>query len=473
MAETSECKPFRGQFADPTVGHRSHASVARAAVRNFCLSAVANHHLEGSLNAPSFAFATSTVDITDTLGYSMPSHGPYSHAVTAAYALAVAVQSTADMGDVPIPKGFRKAMQSEHSAFWSEAVNKELSGLIDRGTWDVVLVSDIPSGSNVMRCHYVFTVKRKSDGSVDRFKARLVADGNSQRYKVDFDRVFAAVVRPTTLRLMLTIAAAKDYNLTQIDVVQAYLQAEITEPLYMRVPEGLPTFDDEGRPLVLKLKRGLYGCKQSGRLWSETLSEFLVGWGFQRSHIDVCLYTYCKGSSILWLCWYVDDAVLADNDSQLRDRFVADLHKRFPIDDRGELEWVLGISVTRDRTTRSLTLSQKLYVADIVTRYASFIDTGITRKFDTPLPEGIVMTPDDSPKYDSPEWHAMATKRPTYMSIVGALLWLANMTYPQLGYATSQLARFVTNPGKIHFDMAIRVLVYVKGAENAALESRS
>ena len=264
-------------FADPTVSYRGHAFVATTAVQNFCFSAIANHHLEHRLDTPTFAFATSINDITDSFGYTLPRHGGYDPTVTSAYALAITVQPTTDMGDVPIPKGFRRAMQSEHSTYWSEAVNKELSGLIARGTWEPMLASAVPNGSNVMRCHYIFTVKRKSDGSVDRFKARLVADGNSQKYKVDFDRVFAAVVRPTTLRLILAIAAAKDYNLTQIDVVQAYLQAEVTESLYMRMPEGLPSFDDDGRPLVVKLKRGLYGCKQSGRLWSETLAAFLIG----------------------------------------------------------------------------------------------------------------------------------------------------------------------------------------------------
>ena len=92
----------------------------------------------------------------------------------------------------------------------------------------------MPDGANLMNCHYVFALKRKSDGSIEKFKARLVADGNTQKYGVDFDRVFSTVVKTSTIRLVLIIAAARDYNLTSIDIRQAYLQAELKEDLFMR-----------------------------------------------------------------------------------------------------------------------------------------------------------------------------------------------------------------------------------------------
>jgi hypothetical protein len=183
----------------------------------------------------------------------------------------------------------------------------------------------------------------------------------------------------------------------------------------------------------------------------------------------VCLYLYDKDGSLLYVCVYVDDAAIVDNDSALRDRFVSDLGKRFPIEDKGELEWLLGIAVRRDRVNQSLELSQELYVADIIGRFADFIDGGLTKNYDTPFPEGLVLSRGDSPEPDSEAWRQMATRRPVYMSIVGALCWLANMTFPQLAYATTQLSRFVTNPGPAHFNAALRVLVYASGARNHVL----
>ena len=128
-----------------------------------------------------------------------------------------------------------------------------------------------------MHCHFVFAIKRKADGSIDKFKARLVADGNTQKHGVDFNRVFATVVKALTIRLVLAIAAVRNYNLTSLDIRQAYLQATIDEDLYMRVPPGINSGNNS---LVCKLRRSLYGLKQAGRACGLLLTSFLVSWGF-------------------------------------------------------------------------------------------------------------------------------------------------------------------------------------------------
>ena len=164
----------------------------------------------------------------------------------------------------------------------------------------------LPRGANVMNCHYVFTVKRHANGTVEKFKARLVADGNTQRFGVDFDRIFSTVVKISTIRLVLAVAAAFDYNLTSTDIRQAYLQAELSEDLFMRMPPGLPTRDDEGNLLVVKLRRSLYGLRQAGAEWWRLLTSFLVDeWGFVQSTIDVCLYLHL----LVWLLHFVGPCV--------------------------------------------------------------------------------------------------------------------------------------------------------------------
>jgi hypothetical protein len=372
---------------------------------------------------------------------------------------------TADMGDLTIPSGFRRAIDGPQADRWKEAIAKELGGLIALGTWEIVPASSMPSGSNLMNCHFVFTVKRKADGSIEKFKARLVADGNTQKFGVDFDRVFATVVKTLTIRLVLAIAAARDYNLTSIDIRQAYLQAELKDDLYMRIPPGLPP-----RPgYVCKLKRSLYGLKQAGREWANLFAQFLITWGLVRSTIDICLYTYSLASKILWVLIYVDDALIVDNDKSLRSRFVHDLSARFPVEDKGELSWILNVAIRRDRSARKLILSQELYVDDLLSKCDGFLSGSTTRRFDSPLDEHVDLAPETSPEVGSDEYVSMNAQRQLYMSLVGGLLWLANMTRPDIAFAASQLARVLGNPGRHHVRSAARVLIYLRGTKARAL----
>ena len=148
------------------------------------------------------------------------------------FAFASAVGTTnivhsADLGDVVVPKSFKAALQGPHKSYWWDAIMRELNGLIALRTWSTMRTCDLPKGAALMMCHFVFAIKRLASGAIEKFKARLVADGNTQKFGVDFDRVFATVVKTPTIRLVLIIAAAYDYNLTSIDIRQAYLQAEL------------------------------------------------------------------------------------------------------------------------------------------------------------------------------------------------------------------------------------------------------
>ena len=276
------------------------------------------------------------------------------------------------------------------------------------------------------------------------------------------------VAKLSTLRIMLAIAAAHDYNLTSIDIRQAYLQAKVNEDLYMRMPPGLPQRDANGGKLIVKLRKSLCGLRQAGREWSTLLSGFLTEWGFYRSTIDTCLYVYRGDSSLLYVVVWVDDCVIVDNSTDLRNTFVSALSNRFPLEDKGTLDWVLQVKVIRDRSTRSLTLSQQLYVSDLVHRYSHLISS-ISHHFDSPYDASHTLSLQQCPARDSTKYEDMATYRETYMSLVGAFPWLANMTRFELGYISSQLARFVSNPGRFHFQAALRVLVYLKGSPHRTL----
>jgi hypothetical protein len=195
----------------------------------------------------------------------------------------------------------------------------------------------------------------------------------------------------------------------------------------------------------------------------------LVSWGFVRSTIDTCLFTYAKDKLILWVLVYVDDCLIVENDESLRSRFVTDLGKRFPVDDRGELEWLLGVAITRERDHNVLSLSQESYIKDLVEKYASHVSAGHTRKYDTPMEEGLRLSVDDCPAPNSEAAEQMAPRKVVYMALVGAFLWLANMTRNEISHVTSQLARFISNPGVTHFNAAMRVLTYLDNTRSRKL----
>ena len=190
----------------------------------------------------------------------------------------------------------------------------------------------------------------------------------------------------------------------------------------------------------------MYGLRQAGREWSNLLSSFLIKWGFVRSTIDVCLYSYQRipHITLLVIVW-VDDCIIADNDSSLRSRFVKDLGKAFPIENKGDIHWVLQVKVTRDRKQSSLVLSQQLYIQDLANRFGHLINENV-RRFDSPCDPSAQFSQDQCPCIESQEYEDMAVHRDEYMSMVGAFLWLANVTRFEIGYIAAQLARhFLTN----------------------------
>lgn len=236
----------------------------------------------------------------------------------------------------------------------------------------------------------------------------------------------------------------------------------------MEVPPGMPATDRDEAPLVARLRRSLYGLKQAGREWHQLLTSTLREWGFIQSTIDICLFTYKRGDSLLLMVVWVDDCVIADNDPALRNEFVTWLGNKFPVEDKGDLQWILHVKIARDRPNNSLSLSQELYVRDLLDRY-SYLLEGLTRRFDSPYDATVILSPEQCPAPDSREQSDMAKHHQDYMSLVGAFLWLSNVSRPELAYIAGQLARFVSNPGMVHYRAALRVLIYLRGSATATL----
>jgi hypothetical protein len=291
----------------------------------------------------------------------------------------------------------------------------------------------------------VYRIKRKADGTVERYKARLVAQGYTQQEGVDFFDTFSPVAKLTTMRLLLAIAAAQGWFLKQLDVDNAFLHGDLNEEVYMKLPPGLqPEFPNQ----VCRLQKSLYGLRQASRQWFSKLSNALVSLGFRHSEYDHSLFTKSQNGSFTALLVYVDDIILTGNSLSSIESVKNFLHATFKIKDLGDLKYFLGLEVSRSH--KGIHLCQRKYALDILS------ETGLlaAKKCSTP------MVRDSKPLYDS----SAPPHDPTaYRRIIGKLLYLTN-TRPDISFAVQQLSQFMQHPTIHHYEAAMRILRYIKSA---------
>ncbi|GKC03889.1 ribonuclease H-like domain-containing protein [Tanacetum coccineum] len=237
----------------------------------------------------------------------------------------------------------------------------EYNALVKNGTW---LLVPRPAGVNMVRSMWLFKHKFHADGTLSRYKARLVANGSSQQLGVDFDETFSPVVKPATIRTVLSLAVSRKWPIHQLDVKNAFLNGDLSETVYMHQPPG---FVDARFPNhVCRLQRSLYGLKQAPRAWFQRFACYATRAGFYHSRCDSSLFIYRQGSQIAYLLLYVDDIILTASSIALLQQIIDSLHKEFDMTDLGALNYFLGISVVRHST--GLFLSQKKYALDLLAR---------------------------------------------------------------------------------------------------------
>lgn len=186
---------------------------------------------------------------------------------------------------------------------WIEVINKDLSALQANNTWDLV---DLPLGKKPIGCKWVFKIKLNSDSSLDRYKARLVAKGYTRKYGIDYSETFSPMVKMTTVRCILAIAASKGWSIFQLDVNNAFLHGDLNEEVYMTLPEGLSSSSNK----VCKLKKSLYRLKQASRQWFSRLVIKLIHQGFRQSKNDYTMFIRHKDGCVTIVEVYVDDIIL-------------------------------------------------------------------------------------------------------------------------------------------------------------------
>lgn len=339
----------------------------------------------------------------------------------------------------PLPRNPKDALSDPN---WKAAMLDEYNALIKNKTWDLV---PRPPDVNVIRSMWVFRHKKKSNGSFERHKARLVGDGRSQQVGIDCDETFSPVVKPATIRTVLSIALSKSWSIHQLDVKNAFLHGQLHETVYMHQPMG---FRDPNHPAhVCLLKKSLYGLKQAPRAWYQRFADFVFTIGFSHSTSDHSLFIYSKGKDMAYILLYVDDIILTASSNELRQTIMSLLASEFAMKDLGPLSYFLGIAVTEH--AGGLFLCQQKYAEDIIER------AGMTscKPAPTPVDTKSKLSVSSGSPYEDP------TK---YRSLAGALQYLT-FTRPDISYAVQQVCLHMHDPKDDHMTALKRILRYVQG----------
>jgi hypothetical protein len=224
------------------------------------------------------------------------------------------------------PKTFKEAMAGPDADKWYEAMVTEMQAHVKNGTWELV---ELPRGRKAIGSKWVFKIKRAADGSVDRYKAHLVAKGFSQRPGIDFDETFAPTTKWAALRAIFAIAALEDLELESIDISNAYLNGELKDvDVYMTQPEG---FAEQGGEWVAKLIKGLYGLKQGGCCWFERLEEVLLSMSFTRICSDASIFVWDHEGTKVIVPVFINDITLASTSKSKIQDIKCELAKHFKL----------------------------------------------------------------------------------------------------------------------------------------------
>ena len=357
------------------------------------------------------------------------------------------------------PMNYDEAIKSKDSSDWMLAMQNEMESLHRNGTWDLV---PVPNRKRPVKCKWVYKLKEPvNPDEKPRYKARLVAKGYSQIPGIDYTDIYSPVVKHTSIRVLLGLVAANNYELEQLDVTTAFLNGELEEEIFMQQPEGFVVPGKED--YVCKLNKSLYGLKQSPRQWYKRFDSFMTSHEFKRCTRDSCVYyKNCDDGSMIYLLLYVDDMLIAAKDMKEIQKLKDQLKAEFEMKDLGAAKKILGMEIVRDRKSRVLHLSQKNYIERILRRF----NMHEAKPVNTPFAAHFKLSSALSPTTET-DMEYMA--RVPYSSVVGSLMYAMICTRPDLAYAVSMVSRYMANPGKEHWKAVQWIFRYLRGTSSLCL----
>jgi hypothetical protein len=340
---------------------------------------------------------------------------------------------------LPDPTSLSEALNSSEGDNWLEATVSEVCSLLSKGTFEVV---DIPDGKKPVAVKWVFKRKFDAFGNFLKYKVRLVAKGFLQQFGVDYDDVFSPVTKLATLRVLLSLTAAQDLELQHVDIATAFLNGDLTNEVYVAVPDGLK---DLYPGKCFRLRKAIYGLKQAPRVWWLNLSSTLAAHDFKPTFADQCLFMKRGKQGMVYCLVYVDDMLFAGTKVDV-DEAVTVMLQSYEAT-QSDANSFLGMGIKRDRTKRTISLSQPNYVDDMAKKL-NFSTEYANRSVSIPMSTGEISQGEPLPPDNQ------------FASLIGSLLYLANCTRPDIAFAVNTLARHLRTPHHGHMRMAKQVLRY-------------
>lgn len=343
----------------------------------------------------------------------------------------------------PLPNSFKDIESRLDKELWQKAINEELNSMKLNNTWTIV---NKPNNCNIVGCRWVFNIKRDEFGNPIKHKARLVAQGFSQQYLVDYNETFAPVSRMTSFRAIAAISNQFNLMLHHMDVKTAFLNGTLHEEIYMRIPDGV-NINQPNK--VCKLNRAIYGLKQAARCWFETFDSVIRKYGFVNSKVDRCIYIL-KGDSPennIYLVLYVDDLLIATGNLTKMNQLKRYLMNKFSMVDLKEIKFFLGIKV--DRTENKISLDQSAYIRVVLEKF----------QMDKCKP---INTPLDS-KVDYIALNSKEQIKAPCKSALGCLMYIMLCTRPDLCISVNICSRYAANNNLEVWKNLKRIMRYLQG----------
>jgi Reverse transcriptase (RNA-dependent DNA polymerase) len=334
--------------------------------------------------------------------------------------------------------------EAKDQLIWNIAMKDEIKALEKNKTWTLV---PLPKGKKPVGCKWVYQTKYNSDRTIERHKARLVAKGFTQIYGIDYQEIFAPVVKMSTVRILLSIAVNLGWTLSQMDVKNVFLQGTIEEEVYMTLPPGYE--NDSNKDCVCKLNKSIYGLKQSPRVWYDKLSYSLLLHNFTKSSADSSMFVKHSDGTTTIVLVYVDDIIVTGNNEKEIQTVKNYLKNKFDIKDLGRFKYFLGIEIAHSKEN-GLFLSQRKYILDLLKKTGK-------------LGAKPSSTPMESNKKLYLEEGELLKDIGQYQRLVGKLIYLT-VTRPDIAFAVSLVSQFMHAPRITHLEAVERILRYLKGS---------
>jgi len=355
-----------------------------------------------------------------------------------------------------------EALKGPYREEWVEAIKREVQGLHANGTWEYVSRDEVPAGKTILPLKFVLKTKWLANGDFEKFKARLVARGFKQRPGQDYVETFAPASHAECIRVLLAIAAYYRLDVESTDVTQAFTQASLRpeEEVYTELPDSLQRMDAKGRPMVGRLRKGLYGLHQASRCFHYDCAGVLQRHGLQPLKSEPCIWAPTKKDAKTprqpIVASHVDDHLhMGEPTDILRTKTMIADH--YDINDKGELTEFVGFNVNVNQEEGTITLDQAGYAASLLD------DTGMSDCNPVGAPMDKNQKWSREPDSAAGERYLTDQERKHFRSTTQRLAWLRNLTRPDLENVTNILQSVSAKPTTAHLAMLKRTLRYLKG----------